>query len=454
MRARLLNVWENISAGMWFVPSVMVVLAFVLSSVLIEVDRGLARGGSTLIPWLFGGSAGAAHALLAVIAGSLITAISIALSITIVALQLASSQFTPRVLRTSFTSDRGTQIVFGAYAGTFMYALLVMRQVRELPNGDTSFVPALSITVALGLALLCLGLLIYFIHHISQLVQVAVVMDHVHDELVEEIDRFYPHDPVDNVKDQVPALDLVARLERAGKPGYLRSSHAGYIRSIDEQTLFDASDGRISWLWIRPQVGDYVPHGAVLVEFAADGAIDRKQLDQIRDAFVLENERSIYQDPLFGIRQLVDIALKALSPAINDPTTAEYCLSHLGDALGRLAVRDFPPAEITGPRGQTRYIFSRPAWDEFVSLAFAQIRSQAFDNVHVTGYLLSVLYELAVCLPPGARGRAVQHEVDEIRRILDAGHFSPADTAMLRRQADDVDEVLQPKLAQSSTVAV
>ena len=180
----------------------------------------------------------------------------------------------------------------------------------------------------------------------------------------------------------------------------------------------------------------------MLAEFASDGQLDAEHLDQLRSAFILDIERTIDQDPRFGIRQLVDIALKALSPAISDPTTAEDSLSHLGDALGRLCRRPFPSNERVGVRGGTRYVFSRPTWEDFVDAAFAQIRRQAADNVHVTTYLLRVLHELARCVPPDRRGLAIRHEVDEICHVLDRGTFSPADTAALRRQADQVEEAL------------
>lgn len=166
MRSKLRNLWENVQSSLWFIPTVLVGVAVLVSSLLIEADVALAERDSLLIPWLFSGTADAARTLLSVVAGSLITVISIAISLTIVALVQASAQFTPRVLR-QFTASRVNQVVLGTYTATFVYALLVLRTVRNGDEGE-AFVPALAVTSAVGLALLCLALLIFFIHHMSQ----------------------------------------------------------------------------------------------------------------------------------------------------------------------------------------------------------------------------------------------------------------------------------------------
>ncbi len=440
VRAKLINGWENLKASLWFVPTLMVLAAMILSVVLVEIDIQLAQGGSRLVPWLFGGSADPARTVLGVSAGTLITVVSITFSITIVAFQQTSTQFSPRVLRT-FTSDRGNQTVLGAYIATFVYALLILRHIRNPEGGEAGFVPALSITVALLLTVVCLGLLIYFIHHITQLLQVAVILGRIHEELICELDEIFPFALGAPVTDESPFAD--SDPDTGGDRTLLRSTTGGFLRIIDGDTLFAASDGRTPWLRVLPQVGEFVPYGAVLAEMPPSASLTDEQMQQLRAAFVLDVERTINQDALFGFRQMADIALKALSPAINDPTTAEYSLSRMGDALGRLALLPFPSSVRVAAGGKTRYIFHAPTWEEFVDAAFAQIRRQAQNDVHVTGHMLRVLHKLAVCLPDGPRCAAVQHEVDEIRRVLDQGQFSPHDAAMLRQLCDAVDLALR-----------
>src|SRR5687768_6222934 len=175
MRARLNHTWQNLRSGLWFLPTVLVICGVAAAYVLGTIDRTLSLRASDIALGLFPGGADAAQTLIGVIAGSLVTAISIAFSTTIIALQQMAAQFTPRVLRT-FTADRGNQLVLGTFIGTIMYSLLVMTQISTPPNGDP-YIPALSINIAILLALICLSLLVYYIHHISQLLQVSVFMD-------------------------------------------------------------------------------------------------------------------------------------------------------------------------------------------------------------------------------------------------------------------------------------
>ncbi len=436
MRARLQNIWENISSSLWFVPTVLVLVALALSSILIEVDATLHRRNDPLIPWLFSGTADAGRSVLSVIAGSLITVISIAFSITIIALQQASAQFTPRVLR-QFTASRSNQFVLGVYTATFVYALLVLRSVRsQTESVQSAFVPALSITVAIALALLCLGLLIFFIHHMSRSLQVAVIMDRVHRELVAQVDALYPLDAAEpNAVSEAPMYGTVPLAT-------IRSQQAGFIRRIDEAALCDMPLANIRALRIVPRVGQFITHGGTLAELDPPAELTDELADQLRAAFVIDLMPSINQDPLFGVRQLVDIALKALSPGINDMTTAEYALNYLGDALGRLAERPFPQTVYLINQHRTRISFNRPSWDDFVTAAFNQVRRAGENDPHVTATLLRVLHDLAVRVPSAERSRAIQHQVAEIRQSLETHTCSPHDKALLLERASEAEYAL------------
>ncbi len=181
MRARLRDLLENIAASLWLVPTLLALLAAGLATLTLFLDERVPDLGG-LQPWLFGGTASAARSLLSSIAGSLITVIALAFSSTIVAIQQASSQFSPRVIR-NFIRDKVNQLTFGTYVATFVYALLILRQVRDDQSGVGEFVPALSVTCALVLALTCVGLLIYFIHHTASSLQVATITAAVHHDL-------------------------------------------------------------------------------------------------------------------------------------------------------------------------------------------------------------------------------------------------------------------------------
>lgn len=442
MWSKLRNLWENVQSSLWFIPTVLVGVAVLASSLLIAADVALAQRESTLIPWLFSGTADAARTLLSVVAGSLITVISIAISLTIVALVQASAQFTPRVLR-QFTASRVNQVVLGTYTATFVYALLVLRTVRSGEEEGTAFVPALSVTSAVGLALLCLALLIFFIHHMSQSLQVAVIMNEVREEVIAQIDVLYPEDIGNRLAEPSSPATIKAQLDAQDASVVVRSTRTGFVRKIDEQTLLEIPLAATQRVWIRPQIGDFVANGTILAELdQVDGRVEQVS-KKIQDAFIIDRERTITQDMLFGIRQLVDIGLKALSPGINDVTTAEYALYHLGDALGRLAERAFPSNVRTTDNGQTQFLFNRPTWDDIVDSAFSQLRRAAAGDVHATRTLLQVLHDLALRLEPSTRSQAIYQQLTEVRYQIAHHTFSPTDKGLLNQAADQVEQALQ-----------
>lgn len=444
MRNKLQNLWDNVQSSLWFIPTVLLGVAVLGSVLLIDADVLLQQQNSTLPEWLFSGTADAARTLLSVVAGSLITVISIAISLTIIALVQASAQFTPRVLR-RFSASRTNQVVLGTYTATFVYALLVLRTVRSADEG-TPFIPAISVTTAVILAVLCLGLLIFFIHHMAQSLQVAVIMDEVRQEIITQIDNQYPENIGTAILDPVSVSILKEQLPHREPSIVVRAESSGFVCRIDESSLLDAPLESTRWLWIRPQIGEYVAHGTIIAELSHTGDVPDDLVKHIRNSFVLGRERTIAQDMLFGIRQLVDIALKALSPGINDVTTAEYALYHLEDAVGRLGGRAFPSNIRTPDNGHTQILFAHPTWDEIVDTAFSQIQSTAASDFHFTKTLLQVLHGLALRLPPGSRAKALQPQIAEVRYEVAHSSFSPNAKALLNNMSDNIEDVLQMQL--------
>jgi uncharacterized membrane protein len=424
MRARLRNIWEGIASSLWLVPALLVAGAGALAALTLLVDE-LVPELRGLRPWLFGGTASAARGLLGNVAGSLITVVALAFSVTIVAIQQASSQFSPRVIR-NFMRDRGNQVVFGAYSATFVYALLILRQVREDRDGASEFIPALSVTVALLLALVCVGLLIYFIHHTATSLQVATIIDNIRREVERQLDELYPADA---------GAALGEGRQTAGAPPLpdgppaliVRSPGAGFLLALDVDTLTKAlsDDGVIAR--VRPAIGDFVLTGAPLLDlWGSEAGIQEDQAARLAGLFALGRERSHRQDLLFGVRQLVDIALKALSPGVNDPTTAEHCLNHLADIVARLAGRPFPdPWRITP--GGALLVLNRPDFPEIVESAFAQIRRTAANDAHVTGHLLDRLAEIAPRATAPERRAALRRQVRLVLEALDRQGFTDGD---------------------------
>jgi uncharacterized membrane protein len=428
MRARLRDLLENIAASLWLVPTLLALLAARLATLTLFLDeRVTALGG--LQPWLFGGTASAARSLLSSIAGSLITVIALAFSSTIIAIQQASSQFSPRVIR-NFMRDKINQITFGSYVATFVYALLILRQVRDEPGSGSGFVPALSITVALVLALICVGLLIYFIHHTASSLQVATISAAVHHDLRQGIARLYPQNIAEasRERDEQPPT-----VPQAPPTGIAHSTRVGFLRNIDEEALFANLPDDATFARVRTQIGTFVFAGSGLVEVWSVEPFSREAEEGLVAAFTIGPERSLDQDLLFGIRQLVDIALKALSPGINDPTTAENCLGHLGDTVAHLGEREFPAPWRRESRSGAAVFIARPDFPQIVDAAFSQIRRAAAGDVHVTLSLIAVLQGLGERLTPVGRCDAIRRELQGIEAVLADQGFAPGDRVTIEQ---------------------
>jgi uncharacterized membrane protein len=426
MRARAGNLLENVRASLWFVPTLCVVGAVALSSGLLFIDEEVAPDLKERWPWLFGGTAEAARDILAAIATSLITVVAVAFSVTLVAVQQAASRYTPRVLQT-FIRDRGNQVVLGVYIGTFTYALLVLRQIRQATADQAEFVPPLAVTGAIGLALVSLGFLVYFIDHAIRSLEVTWILASIRRAVASQLHRLYPHALQPASVEPAPPVP-------SGHETRVTSREGGYLRRVDEDELVAATRDHAELVWICPAIGDYVLSGAVLARVWTEGPLDETRAAAVRDAFVIDRERSIEQDPLFGVRQIEDIAVKALSPGVNDPTTAEQCLAVLGDVLVALIDREFP-APLRSDDGGPRYVFTRPSFADYVEACFGQIRRAARTDVHVTRSLLRLLAELATRAPTEDRRHPIQAQVVEILGALPGSGLTESDRHALQEDA-------------------
>jgi uncharacterized membrane protein len=427
------NLWINIHESLWFAPAVCAVVAITLSIAVPEVDK---RFAATLEPYrraIFSGSPEAAQTVLSVIAASTITVVSLLFSITIVALQQASTQFSPRIMR-NFTRDRGNQIVLGVYLATFLYSLLVLRQIGgDGGNGDTG-VYGLAVSLAIGFAVACLALLIYFIHHGTTLFQASSIIENVHGALRQHIGRLCVSDDTHAAQPDDPDAREFQRQMGGDPTTMVTSDCAGFLRSIGGQALANVvNDG--AWLIVRQPIGTYVTEGEVLVEVGGmelDEALQRR----IRAQFVLDRERTIRQDPMFGVRQLVDIAVKALSPSINDPTTAEHALSALADALGAIAGHEFPGPVRTFLRegdagGSVTFWVPRPGFADIVDASISQIRRAGSDHVHVLVTILDVLVTVGERCSESQLA-SLQRQIDDIVWYAEHGNFATRDREELR----------------------
>jgi uncharacterized membrane protein len=226
----------------------------------------------------------------------------------------------------------------------------------------------------------------------------------------------------------------------------VHARRSGYLRRIDADQVVEASGGPDVFVWVPVGVGDFVLPGGELVHVYAPRELDKARSRRIGDAFVLDRERSIEQDPLFGVQQLVDIGVKALSPGINDPTTAQQALAQLADILARLLPRTLP-SPLRQVEGKGRYLFNVPDVAAFVSASFDQFRRAAVADVHVTLYFLSTLGALAPLVPSERRAAPLRAQVGEVLPALPAASFRDTDVAAIRRRAEEVRVALLKKPA-------
>ena len=334
MPDRLQALWLRLSQTLGFVPGVIAVAFGAAGIALVEVDARLDLDGSELV---FAGDADAARTVLSVIAGSLITVAGLTFSITIVVLQLTSSQFSPRILRTFF-GDRVTQITIGTYVGIFVYALLVLRAVGSF--GDAEGVPRLSVTLATVLGIGAVVLLVVFLHHVSQMIQVSHLTASVAHAGLAEIDRRYP-EPVGEAAEIEDAGALVTDWH-AEEPGRVLPDRPGFVARVAvDDAAADLRACGVERLVILARPGDFVALDVPIAEVWPAARADAAQ-GVLRGVVSIASERDLSQDAGFALRQLADTALRAMSPGINDPTTAVTCVGYLRSLLVRLAERAQP----------------------------------------------------------------------------------------------------------------
>ena len=419
---RLLRLRESLRSNLWFVPTVGVVVAIVLAVGLVALDHWLvSTDGKALFG--FTGSAEASRTILSVIASSMLTLTALVFTILIVVLQLTSTQFSPRVLRT-FVRDRASQYTLATFVGTFTYTMLVLRSVRA-PMGEPEFVPALAVTGAFGLVLLSLGAFVAYINHIAQSIRVINIITSVGNETRRVMDHLYPAS-----QDEPPAEESITIPQ--GRPScVIPSSRSGVVVTYDAERLVEAARHADCLLVLVPGVGDFVPGGAPLLHAYGGG----QDLGDLRRFVDLDRERTMSQDVAFGFRQLVDIAERALSPSINDPTTAVQVLDQLHDFLRRLAARSFPSGAHRDEEGKTRLVVRSMSWEGYVSLACDEIRHYGEGSVQVARRMRAMLEDLSEIAPP-ERVAPLERQLKLLETLVDRGFPDRED----RRTADEPDQ--------------
>jgi uncharacterized membrane protein len=358
---------EALRTNLWLVPTVEIVLAVALFAGTYALDRAAYDGSVHLPSWVISGTADAARQILTAIAAAVITVVTLVFSITIVTLTLASTQFGPRMLR-NFIRDRITQLTLGSFVATFVYAILALVSIGPGAHGE--FVPHLSITVTMALVLLDVGLLVVFIDHIAKSIQLPQVIASIAGDLARAIDTEVAL-PAGGLKKAGPSLgEMLARLDEDS--GLVRATSSGYLQYVSMSTLIDISSRSNAVIRLLHRPGHFVMEGEPLANVwpaTATPGVARA----LGGAHATGPHRTLTQDLSFAVDQLVEIAIRALSPAVNDTFTALACIDWLGDGLGKIAERWRPATVHRDLAGHVRVIT--------VTISFPRLAERAHDKI-------------------------------------------------------------------------
>jgi uncharacterized membrane protein len=408
-----IRLWlDALRTSLWFVPTLLVLGSVVLAYGLLVIDAALGPDWWKPLDWLhplMDVRIRGATAVLQMIGGSMITIAGVVFSITIAAITLAAGQYTSRVLR-QFIRDRANQVVLGSFLGVFVYCMLVLRSLSGASPDDHA--PAIALLMALGLAFLGIGVLIFFIHHIVQGLQATNVVAAIAQDALPSIDRHFPErfspPEGENVDLRRPEVEHRARVY---------ATRSGYVTGIDFGDLVERATDCDGMVRVRRSAGKFVAEGEVLAELHSPEPVEDEQVQGLHLAWSFANQRTLANDPGYGLRQLVDVALKALSPGSNESTTGVMCVNWLGAVLLRVAGRRFPSQLLVNDQC-IRVITNAMRIGDFIHLAFDQIRQNAAGNAAVLQRLLEVL--LALAESDGARvaRQPILQQVDAIEALV------------------------------------
>lgn len=413
-QARLTAAWHRASGSFWAVPAVMCLLALVLSQVLIAVDHSLGPSWTQgLGPLGSRSGPSGSRDLLGAIAGSMLGVASTTFSITIAVMTLTSSSYGPHLVR-SFMADRATHVVLGTFVSTSLYALLVLRSVTSETDGTVAFVPHLAVLFAVLATVLCVALLVFFIHHVSESVQVVTLSRRVCDQLRDAVARLYPEGAGDPAPRRAELPAGVVRDEDGGRvaaadgvpAAVVRAGGCGYVAEVALEAVESLAQQHDVLVRVVSRPGRYAVDRTVLLDVLPAERAGEELLRELRACVDLANSRTAVQDVEFVVQQLVELMSRALSSGVNDPYTAITALDDLSGGLVLLVGRRVPAAERAGPDGVVRLVADPVSPVELVDQVFDALRAYATTTPLVLLHAVAVAERLDdAAVDPAVRER-------------------------------------------------
>ena len=440
MTTRLRERWLEAQESFWFLPAICVLIAVLLSQITVFVDRQLDLTWASTSALALGvdGSRG----LLTVIGGSVLGVAATAFSITISVIAVASSSYGPRLVR-NFMADRGNQLVLGVFVSTFAYCVLVLRSVTAADSdaGREAFVPYLAVYLALLIALGNIGCLVYFIHHIADSIQITTLVETVRNDLRRVAAREYPEESRHEDGRAVPATRLDPDV-----PGVTEvlMGRTGYLNGVDSRTLVAFAADRDLVIEVVPRVGDHLIATEPITRVVSRKGepVGEDLCATIRSKVTVDDNRTPHQDIRFAIQQIVEMAVRALSPGTNDPYTAQNAIEELGSGIAAIARGVEPPDGIADGDGTLRLVLRRPRPVELVDLVFDDLRAHGSTEMRVIRPAIQLAKRISETGSPELAQRAWMH-IDLLLEAFAGSDAPEFDVERMRTLATTATETLR-----------
>jgi len=433
VNARIQQWIYAIRGSYWFIPMLLAIAAIIASQLTVELDRQVEATSLTDWWWVQLNQPEGARALLATVAGSMITVTGVTFSMTILAVSYATSHFGPRLLD-NFMHDRGNQITLGTFVATFLYCLLVLRTVRSSGEGSNIeydsdlFVPHISIMFAMLLTLASVGILIYFIHHIPDSINISNVLHDISQQLDSLIDKMYPEivGPPDEAPPPLKELD-------PDQCETIRSTQIGYLQGIDQEGLMAFTADRDGVVQLLVEPGEHILPGQPMAwvkrgngRAAKENQKDAKDSqavpfsEKLSGAFAVGIARTPTQDVQLLLNQLVEVAVRALSPGVNDPFTAIQCIDHLARAMARFSLRSLPSRFRADSDGTTRIITKELTWEMIVNRSLVRLIPYVRGDVYVSDHFRHALQKVRTV----SHNAELNHQLQRAESLLEQARSS------------------------------
>ncbi|WP_417389798.1 DUF2254 domain-containing protein [Gimesia sp.] len=462
MRARLENLWDSFRTSFWFVPTIMALMAILLAYGTNQLDNLLIHSERSL-SW-FTTTAPAARSTLSSVAGATIALAGVVFSITIVSLSIASSQYGSRLVRNVMGASIA-DLVIGQYVGTSLYCLLVLQNVREAHGDSPGFTPQVGTSVGLLLGLISMGMLIWFIHHVATAIQAPTIITEVSHDLEEAIDRLFPERMSEESENEVDAEqpDVLKQqtfqeiLSNVGKNNVTVPSHKeGYIEGIDGGSLISLALELSGVVELMCKPGDYITKEQILARIWFQDATETEEAHQeqtesvcntVHRVIIIGPRRTPRQDVSYAALELVEIAVRALSPGINDPFTAMTCVDRLGGAMGRFAERSRPVQIRRDSESIPRVLVTSA--DDFADVltgSFGMIREYGFSSTAVSLKMLEALSGIASHASRPDHLKIILQEAEALKSAFENHHIVQTDRIKFQQAFLRLTEKLEPGL--------